>query len=80
MFSPGGVDTEFAFKIGMNEKQYEKLKKDYSDICVPMNRFGTAEEMAKTIYFLAVDATYMTGANIVADGGVVNFAPMPKLE
>lgn len=79
MFSPGGVDTEFGFKIGMTEKMYERLKTEYSDSNVPLKRFGTSEEMAKVIFFLATDATYVTGANIVADGGTVNFTPMPKL-
>uniref|UniRef100_A0A914E422 Uncharacterized protein n=1 Tax=Acrobeloides nanus TaxID=290746 RepID=A0A914E422_9BILA len=77
--NPGGVDTEFGFKIGMTEEMYERLKTEYSDSNVPLKRFGTSEEMAKVIFFLATDATYVTGANIVADGGTVNFAPMPKL-
>ncbi len=36
----------------------------------PMQRFGTPEEVAKAVAFLAFDATYTTGAEFVVDGGV----------
>uniref|UniRef100_A0A914CDX1 Uncharacterized protein n=1 Tax=Acrobeloides nanus TaxID=290746 RepID=A0A914CDX1_9BILA len=78
--NPGGVTTEFGLKLGMNDEQLENWQRKFAETCVPMKRFGVSEEMAKTILFLATDATYMTGANIVADGGTINFAPMPKLE
>lgn len=35
----------------------------------PMKRFGTPEEVAKAVLFLAIDATYTTGAEIPVDGG-----------
>jgi NAD(P)-dependent dehydrogenase (short-subunit alcohol dehydrogenase family) len=38
---------------------------------VPMQRYGTAEEIAATIAFLASDgAAYITGQNIRVDGGL----------
>jgi NAD(P)-dependent dehydrogenase (short-subunit alcohol dehydrogenase family) len=38
---------------------------------VPMKRYGTSEEIAATVSFLASDgATYITGQNIRVDGGV----------
>ncbi|KAI1699196.1 enoyl-(Acyl carrier protein) reductase domain-containing protein [Ditylenchus destructor] len=41
---------------------------------VPMGRGGTAEEIAKVIAFLASDeASYVTGACLVADGGASIF-------
>ena len=74
------IATEFGVKMGQTSEQYKKFRDATANQIVPMKRDGTAEEMAKTILFMATDATYMTGANIVADGGWVNFSPMPKLE
>jgi NAD(P)-dependent dehydrogenase (short-subunit alcohol dehydrogenase family) len=36
---------------------------------IPMKRFGTAEELAKAVLFLAFDATFMTGVELPVDGG-----------
>ena len=38
---------------------------------MPLKRYGTSEEIAATIAFLASDAAaYITGQNIRVDGGV----------
>jgi NAD(P)-dependent dehydrogenase (short-subunit alcohol dehydrogenase family) len=38
---------------------------------VPMKRYGTSEEIAATVAFLASDgAAYITGQNIRVDGGI----------
>ena len=39
---------------------------------VPMGRLGTERDIADTVYFLAVEATYMTGQTIAVDGGSSN--------
>ena len=39
---------------------------------VPMGRLGTENDIAQTVYFLAVEATYMTGQTIAVDGGSSN--------
>jgi pteridine reductase len=39
---------------------------------VPMGRLGTEQDIAQTAYFLAVEATYMTGQTIAVDGGSSN--------
>lgn len=36
---------------------------------IPMRRFGTSEEIAKAVLFLAFDATFTTGAELAVDGG-----------
>jgi NAD(P)-dependent dehydrogenase (short-subunit alcohol dehydrogenase family) len=36
---------------------------------VPLGRWATAEEVARAILFLAVDATYATGTSLALDGG-----------
>jgi pteridine reductase len=36
---------------------------------IPMGRPGGAEDIARTVYFLAEDAPYITGQDIAVDGG-----------
>jgi 3-oxoacyl-[acyl-carrier protein] reductase len=38
---------------------------------IPLKRMGEAEDIAKTVKFLAVDGTYITGQVIGVDGGLV---------
>ena len=51
---------------------------------IPLGRVGTAEEVVNVAVFLASDAAaYVTGANVVVDGGwsaVLNSPPLPDLE
>lgn len=62
--SPGFIDTELTRKI-LSEKQIEELVSQ-----VPMKRLGTASEIAEMVLFLASsNNTFMTGQNIVVDGG-----------
>jgi len=77
--NPGGVETSIFDKSGFTKEQWGVFK-NHVEENTPMKRFGTPEEMAKTMLFMATDATYMTGALIVADGGNTLFSPMPKLQ
>lgn len=40
---------------------------------IPLQRQGTAEEIAKAVWFLLAEATYMTGQDLVVDGGRLLF-------
>lgn len=59
--SPGYIKTEMTKDL--DESQLKKL--------VPLNRFGTPEEVATVVDFLASDkAAYITGAVIPVNGGL----------
>jgi len=46
---------------------------------IPMGRMGTADEMAKIAMFLASDdASYITGATLIADGGLMAHTGFPN--
>ncbi|CUH47347.1 SDR family NAD(P)-dependent oxidoreductase [Ruegeria atlantica] len=66
---PGFIDTPFnaGFEVQMGGR--EKLE-NYVSETIPMGRWGTTEEMADSILFLASDmSTFMTGHALVIDGG-----------
>lgn len=68
--SPGPIDTPFHAKLGLSEKE---LKDAAAGIKarVPLHRFGEAPEIAKAALFLASDdASFITGAELVVDGGL----------
>lgn len=62
--APGPVATDMTAALG-EERQAELAAS------VPLGRFGTAEEVAATVRFLASpEAAYITGAVIPVDGGL----------
>ncbi len=66
---PGFIDTPFnrGFEIQMGGR--DKLE-EYISTAIPMGRFGTIEEIADSIVFLASDrSSFMTGHALVVDGG-----------
>lgn len=66
---PGFIDTPFnrGFEVQMGGR--DKLE-EYIGSAIPMGRFGTVEEIADSIVFLASDrSSFMTGHALVIDGG-----------
>ena len=64
---PGGIDTVMTNPHGVAREQ---LDPHYT--MVPMQRTGTPEEVAAATLFLASDdASYINGAEIAVDGGLV---------
>ena len=62
--APGFIETDMTTFLDDDEKA--KLSNN-----IPMNRFGTVEDVAKCIVFLASDkANYITGQTISVDGGL----------
>jgi pteridine reductase len=55
-----------------NEILSESLKQKIMDR-IPLQRQGTSEEIAKAVWFLIADATYMTGQDLAVDGGRLLF-------
>jgi NAD(P)-dependent dehydrogenase (short-subunit alcohol dehydrogenase family) len=65
--APGYIRTRMAIG-GMEDPAMSKVWSENT----PMGRFGTPEEMATCVLFLASDAaSYVTGATLVADGGYI---------
>ncbi len=62
--SPGFIDTEFIADLP------EEQRKSYRDL-VPLKRFGTTEEVAQSVLFLASkEAAYITGSVLEVAGGL----------
>ena len=63
---PGPLRTEMLMKyLDTEEKRQRRL------VQIPMGRFGEAEEIARSVVFLASeDSTFITGTSFVVDGGI----------
>jgi NAD(P)-dependent dehydrogenase (short-subunit alcohol dehydrogenase family) len=64
LVAPGPVDTAMAKAV-----HTPAIRADYHD-AIPLNRYGTPEELAEAIFFLCSDAArYITGQVLGVDGG-----------
>jgi NAD(P)-dependent dehydrogenase (short-subunit alcohol dehydrogenase family) len=67
--TPGGTRTPIWLPFGATDQARATLEQGISR-AVPLGRLGAAEEVAKAVLFLASDdASNVTGAEIVVDGG-----------
>ncbi len=63
--SPGFIISSMTDKLSDNQKN-DILNK------IPMNRFGTAQDVANLVYFLSSDkSSYITGQNFNINGGML---------
>jgi NAD(P)-dependent dehydrogenase (short-subunit alcohol dehydrogenase family) len=61
--APGFTATDMLTQVPANIQDQIKTK-------IPMGRFGTPEEVAKTVAFLATEGDYITGQQINVNGGI----------
>ncbi len=67
--SPGPVSTP-----GLHNAVPEEAK-EYLAGATAMQRLGDSSEIAKTVLFLASEnASFITGTELLADGGYINYA------
>ena len=69
--SPGLIETPLVGKLGLSQAEIEALAEQVVKK-TPLGRPGKPHEIATTVAFLASDdASYFTGADLVADGGMI---------
>ena len=61
--APGFTSTDMLSQVPANIQDQIKTK-------IPLGRFGTPEEVAKTVAFLASEGDYITGQQINVNGGI----------
>lgn len=67
--NPGPIgETDILQKVGMPKEAKDQVYVQMAET-VPMKRLGHPEEIARAVAFLAIDATFTTGAEIPVDGG-----------
>jgi NAD(P)-dependent dehydrogenase (short-subunit alcohol dehydrogenase family) len=68
--SPGPVRTPIFGKLGMKEDQVAQFLAG-AVAKSPLRRIGEPEEIARAALFLATDGSYLAGAELVVDGGLL---------
>jgi NAD(P)-dependent dehydrogenase (short-subunit alcohol dehydrogenase family) len=68
--SPGPIETPIFGKLGISADAVQEMAGQIL-AKVPAGRFGNADEVAKSVLFLASDdSSYMLGENLLVDGGM----------
>ncbi|MDL2353791.1 MAG: SDR family oxidoreductase [Pseudomonadota bacterium] len=69
--SPGPVTTPLYDRLGLEPDQLGEMAAAIQGQ-IPLKRFGTPDEIASAVLFLASpEAAYIVGAELVADGGMI---------
>jgi NAD(P)-dependent dehydrogenase (short-subunit alcohol dehydrogenase family) len=75
VIQPGFIETDMTAKINSNVVM-RKMSEHAMSNTILLRRTGKAEEIATTALFLASDdSSYITGTDIVVDGGWFSSAP-----
>ena len=69
--SPGPIETPIFGKSGLTREQIDQFLEG-AKARVPLKRVGRAEEVAAAALYLAADATFVTGGEIIVGGGLVS--------
>lgn len=68
--APGPIETPIYGKLGMPQEAVEEMGAGFAQL-VPLGRFGAADELAKSVLFLASDdASFVNGIELEVDGGL----------
>ena len=73
--APGPVDTE------LTKHMHTQATRDAYVNAIPLHRYGTPDEQASALLFLASDAAaYITGQTLEVDGGMTSAGPLFAVE
>ncbi|CAG2119603.1 unnamed protein product, partial [Medioppia subpectinata] len=69
--TPGPTRTGFVTAMGATQAESDKFFETYAKV-IPVGRYGLPNDIAYSILYLASDhAAFVTGTNLVCDGGAV---------
>ena len=69
--SPGPIETPIFGKTGLDQTSIDGFINDIKTR-VPLGRIGHVKEVAAAALFLAADATFTTGSELIVGGGLVD--------
>ena len=68
--APGPIETPIYGKLGLPQEAVQEMGAGFAQQ-VPLGRFGSSEELAKSVLFLASeDASFVNGVELEVDGGL----------